>query len=182
MKKSYILSLDISTAIVGICVMNKDDDKEFYLSHITTKKGLDFWDKLDQVKIELGKILSRYNIVSFAVEEAVMGFQMGLSSAGVIITLSKFNAVVCSYVRDCIGVKPIYVEPSAARKFIGIPLMTRKKCGKSQKEQTTDWLVLRENGPLNFLSVEVTKTGKLRPWVGDRTDAYVVCYYTHKNG
>lgn len=182
MNKSYIIGLDISTATIGWCVMNKDDDKDFHLGHITLNPKFDFWDKFDQAKLELSRILELYNIVSFGVEEAVLGFQPGFSSAGVIITLSKFNAVICAFMRECLAVKPFYCKTNAARKFLGIPLTTKKKCGKSQKEQTIDWLVSRGDCPLKFLSIETTKTGKLKPWVGDRVDAYVVCHYTHKHG
>jgi len=155
-----------------------DDFSDFIVDHISLDKvkTKTFWQKFDFAKSELEKVISQYDIVKFGVEENLIGFTPHMSSANTIVVLAKFNAVISSYVRDRLSLDPINVKFVTARKVAGVAVQQKKKCGKTAKEQVIDQLTA-EGKPLFFLSQFKTKTGKLKPWVGDRVDAWVIANF-----
>jgi len=175
---AFALGIDISTTTIGWCVINLEDFSEFVVDHISLDKvkTKTFWQKFDFAKQELETVISKYDIVKFGVEENLIGFTPHMSSANTIVVLAKFNAVISSYVRDRLSIDPINVKFVTARKVAGVLVQQKKKCGKTAKEQVIAQLT-SEGKPLAFLSQFKTKTGKLKPWVGDRVDAWVIANF-----
>jgi hypothetical protein len=165
-----VLGLDISTSIIGYAVM--DGETPVVIGHIDFKKCNDIWEKADKAKEEVEQILSVYaGIQKVYVEESLLGFSTGLSSAATLFTLAKFNALVSYFVRAKTG-KPVeYISASAARKTVGVKVIQKKKCGLSAKEQTFNWAVA---GPLKDRVMPLGRTGKFKPFVYDEVDGYVI--------
>jgi hypothetical protein len=166
-----VLGLDISTSCIGACIL----DEAFNivkLTHVDFNDCGTFWDKVDVARGELTKLINAHTIDEFCVEQVLQRFSPGFSSAGTIILLAQFNAVVTSVIRDKLGKSPIYFSVNHARKICDIKLQSKAKSGgKSHKEQVVDYLI---EGHLKHINFPKTKTGKLKPFVGDECDAYVI--------
>lgn len=164
-----VLGLDVSTSIVGYCIL--DGEEIVKMDHIDFKKCEDFWEKVDHVKVEVEKIIDEFKPEKVMIEESLMGFSSGLSSAGTLFTLAKFNALVSFFVRSKTCKTPDYIAANAARRGVGVKLFQKKKCGKSHKEQAFEWAVA---GPLSGVEFPLGRTGKFKPFVFDRVDAFII--------
>ena len=177
-----ILALDISTSIIGWCVLPPDSNINTYPTlkgHIDLRKVKGgFWDKvhttrrsITALRDELGALGHAVTLV--CVEEPLKKFARGRSSAGTISMLARFNALVSFFALETFGSEPLYIDATFARKKIGIPLLSRKKSGgMSQKEQTASFLCERvfkdEKWTLN-------RSGKMQTYHADEIDAFVIC-------
>ena len=164
------LGLDISTAIVGWTILD-DQFNIIKMSHIDFKKCKTFWEKVDYAVSELTKILTQNQVDNVYVEESLMRFSPGFSSASTIITLAKFNVLISYAVRNAQGTEPQYVGANDARRKCGIKLLQKKKVGIDYKTQAFNWC---KAGPLSHLQFPLTKTGKIKPFVMDETDSYII--------
>ena len=93
-----VIGLDVSTSCTGICLINpeiKPDDSGshiLHLDHIEFKKFKTLWEKADYTSRYLSDIKTKFiGDYILAVEEPLMGFQKGMSSAATITTLMRFN-------------------------------------------------------------------------------------------
>lgn len=173
-----ILGLDLSTTTIGYCVTESDDRSIVELGHISLKNVEGLFNKVDFVVPKIAALMVGLCVSKAYVEEAVMMFSAGMSSAQTILTLAKFNALVSYHVRNQLGDANIaWVKPNEARKTCGVTLTTKAKAGgKGQKEQTFDQLTA-PNGLLSHVKWDLTKTGKVKPESYDRADAFVVAYH-----
>jgi hypothetical protein len=176
-----VLGLDVSTSVVGWTALPSGScastypDRKGHIDLRNVKGG--FWAKVDVVDAALSQLASTFSasgdiVVRACVEEPLKKFTRGMSSAGTISLLARFNAIVSLFIRQKFCVEPLYVDATVARKKLGIPLQSRKKSGLGQKEQTAIFLnnsvFLHENWPKN-------KNGKLQPFVYDIIDSFVIC-------
>lgn len=167
-----ILGLDISTSIVGYTILN-DDFSIVEIGHIDFKKCNTFWEKVDFGIKELESIVKKHLPERSFIEEPVQSFSPGHSSAGTIITLSKFNAILSYNVRESIKIDPLHITAAEARKLCGLKMQQKKKCGKSHKEQVFEQ-ISSPMGYLGHMKFELTRTGTIKPWVYDEVDSYVI--------
>jgi hypothetical protein len=167
-----VLGLDVSTSITGYVVLDTDLNL-VRMGHIDFSKCNGLWEKTDMAKSVLDALLSEFPVDKVYVEESLMSFSSGRSSAATITTLSKFNALVSYIVRCKVGYDPIHISSATARKTVGIKLLQKKKCGLSHKEQSFIQMTA-EHGPLADIVFPRTKTGKFKPFVADEVDAYVI--------
>jgi hypothetical protein len=176
-------ALDISTSVIGWAILPITtpvllSQRPILRGHIDLRKNDGgFWSKVDQMEKELSVIVNNiftsHVIRQLFVEDPVERFKNGLSSAHTIALLARFNALTSCHVRRLVNLNPIYIDATAARKVIGVPLLSKKKSGgMDQKEQTFQHLsksiFLNENWPVN-------RNGKIQPWCYDEVDAYVIC-------
>lgn len=175
-----ILGLDISTSVVGFAVVESDDMSLIEIGHIDLKKILGgLYRKAEIVADKAEQLLLHHGVGVVYVEEPVMRFTPGMSSAQTISMLLKFNAMV-SFAIHLQRHEVIHVTPGDARRTCGLVMTTKKKSGgKSQKEQVYDQLTAK-GGLLQFLPWPMTKTNKPKPENYDRADAYVVAYHGAK--
>jgi Holliday junction resolvasome RuvABC endonuclease subunit len=170
---SKILGLDVSTSVTGVALVEKVDDAitTLALEHIEFKDCKTLWEKVDKVKVFFESFLKEHSPDSFFVEESLMGFRTGMSSAATITTLAKFNGLVSYTVRNLLGKDPSYIAATSARKRCGIKILKTSECGKNGKQQTFEWAMA---GPLKDHKWPTKKNGEPKDWAKDVTDAYVI--------
>lgn len=174
---NYVLGLDVSTTTTGVCIIDADvepiDGKHIvFLDRIEFKKCKTFFDKTDLVKTELTSILSKYpGTYHVAIEEPLMGFSKGMSSATTITTLMRFNGIVSYIARSITNVDPDYVSAAHARKVCGVKLCRTSIVNMSHKEQV--FKHMSEND-LKLITWPKKKNGNDVDWSRDATDAYVI--------
>lgn len=172
-----VLGLDVSTSVTGVCVLNAEvqpvaGSHIAFLDRIEFKKCNTLWDKADRVKEELQDILKKYpGEYRIALEEPLLGFQKGMSSAATITTLMRFNGIVSYIARGVFDAEPEYISAAHARKLCGIKMQKTAVAGKSGKEQVFSYMA--END-LKHVQWPVKKNGSTVDWSRDATDAYVI--------
>lgn len=175
---NLILGLDVSTSVTGACVVDPDvapggGSNIAHLGKIEFKKCVTLWDKADRVKSELLTIKARFpSITIFALEEPLLGFSKGMSSAATITTLMRFNGIVSYIGREVFGIEPTYISAASARKLCGVKLQKTSVAGIPHKEQVFKYMCEHD---LSHVKWPLTpKSGAIVPWAKDATDAYVI--------
>ena len=128
-----ILGLDISTAITGATVIDRNGE-------IITCEAWRFQNKKQypnlhakaaEVKEHFIKMKLMYPIEASYIEQPLWVFQSGRSSAQVIVTLAKFNGIISWIAYEIFGIHPEYIRASQARKLCGVP---KKEKGEDIKK------------------------------------------------
>jgi hypothetical protein len=179
---TVIFGLDVSTSCIGICAIESSilpDDKGSHillLDRIEFKKCKTLWDKADAVHAYLGSLRSNGRLrgytdsVRIVLEEPLMGFRPGMSSAQTITTLMRFNGIVSYIVRGVFKHEPEYINAPHARKLCGIKLQ-KTAVGGPQKEQVFAHMAVND---LKHVTWPSKKNGVVVDWSRDATDAYVI--------
>jgi len=172
-----ILGLDVSTSVVGVSIVDPtvepvDGAHIKLLDRIEFKGCTTFWSKADAVQAYLVQLRAAYPdmIGRVAVEEPLMGFRPGMSSAQTITTLMRFNGIVSYLARGVFLCEPEYVGSAHARKLCGIKLQ-RTAVGGPQKEQVFAHM---SQNDLRHVSWPTKRSGRIVDWSRDACDAYVI--------
>jgi hypothetical protein len=187
---AIILGLDVSTSCTGYSVVDSGvaaDDKG---SHILLIEAIDLskghktmWEKADMILALFQKIKSEngLNIIieRVVLEEALLSFRPGMSSAMTISALMRFNGIVSYLARNVFEVEPEYIGSAHARKLSGVKLQRTALAGMSQKEQVFKYMSEHD---LKFKVWPTKKSGKVVDWSRDATDAYVIARAASVNG
>jgi hypothetical protein len=176
---NLIVGLDVSTSCTGICVINHAVEKDDVGSHILLLDRIDFkganslFEKADYVKDRLSRFLQEHpgQVGYVSVEEPLMGFRTGMSSAATITTLMRFNGIVSYISRSIFGVDPQYISSASARKLCGIKMQKTAVAKMSGKEQVFKYM---SENDLKHVSWPKKKNGNDVDWSRDATDAYVI--------
>ena len=185
-----ILALDVSTSCTGICVYDEEAQRHLedgtpldhhvrWLDRVEFKGCKTFWDKADRVEEYLRGLEQAYTINRVALEEPLMGFRPGMSSAQTISQLLRFNGIVSNLARKQFGAVPEYISANHARKVAGIKLQRTAVAGMSQKEQVFKHM---SEGPLKGFAWPLKKDGSAADWSRDATDAYVIAVAAAHDG
>ena len=182
LQRRFVLGLDVSTSITGVCLVDRDVEPDGTGNHVITLDRIEFkkcktlWEKADVVGTYLsGMSITQQQHMTVAVEEPLLGFRPGASSASTIAALLRFNGIVSYIARNTFGVEPVYVSASHARKLCGIKMQRIAVAGKSGKDQVFDHMSAQD---LSFMKWPVKKSGKIVDWAKDATDAYVIARST----
>jgi hypothetical protein len=178
-----VIGIDASTSATGVVVVDDqvvDSVHKLVFYGAETFKGCEtFWEKCDEFKkflIELKRDLSAtgpVNIERFFIEEPLKRFSTGLSSAGTISMLQRFNGIVCYLTRDVFGVEPTYINVSSARKAVGIKVMKKAKAGgRNAKQQAFDHMMANDLSTITWPKKQ--RSENIVDWAKDVTDAYIV--------
>jgi hypothetical protein len=165
---SLILGLDISTSCIGICLY---DGENIRLDNLQFKGCNSLFEKADKAREKIRELSKTEEITKIFVEEALIGFRPGSSSAQTITLLVKFNALVSFIARDELKIEPQFISAASARKSVGVHVQRVSKCGKSQKDQVFEHM---QSNDLAGYSWPLKKSGKIVDWAKDATDAYVI--------
>jgi len=175
---NLVLGLDVSTSTTGVCILDPSilpDNKGshlLYLDRVEFKKCKTFWEKTDLIAAEFIILLQKYpGQFTVALEEPLMGFRAGMSSAATITTLMRFNGIVSYIARDIFKVDPVYIASSRARKLCGIKMQRTSVAGISGKEQVFQYMQVND---LSHVRWPTKKNGDPVDWSRDATDSYVI--------
>ena len=176
-----ILALDISTSCTGYCILNPELDSETSsvdLGFIPLAKYKSHFSKANIVLNDLQEIKSKHNITEIAIEENLQSFRSGFSSAQTLSSLAKFNGIVAYLCQDIFEVEPKFYNVNAARKSVGLKIVSKRKGGADTKIQVMDWVsqaLLGYEWPTKTLRNGPRKgTVVLEPGCYDMADAYVI--------
>ena len=180
MKKVKYIGLDISTSIIGVCLLDKENSL-INLENINLKKIKCIFSKSKETKLYFESYLSKYNFeddVIIFIEEAFQSFSSGFSSAKTLSQLNRFNGIVSYLSNQIFNSVPIYINVNSARKSLQIKI--NKKLSISTKEQVFQWV--REDIDEKIIWPEkILKRGPNKGLVKfdescyDMSDAYVIC-------
>lgn len=170
-----ILGLDISTSTCGYAIVETDDMSLVDIGHWSLKKYTGLLKKADVILDALAVLVVQHAITAPVwIEEPVMRFSPGMSSAQTISMLIGFNAMITYGVHSKINFDVKHVKPGDARRSCGLFMTIKAKSGgKNQKEQVYSQLT-SQTGYLSKVNFPLTKTGTPKPENYDQADAYVV--------
>lgn len=170
-----ILSLDISTTTVGLALIQKNNVVLFHAIELKKQKSL--YDKLDVVKkyfTEDDDFKSyKKKIKEIRVEQFLMNFRRGFSSAATITKLAGFNTAVRWMMYDLFSIRPYSINPVSARSSLGINVVK----DEDTKEQVMKWVesTHKINLPTKIMKGGPNKGKKVRhPSANDIADAIVI--------
>ncbi len=175
---SLILGLDVSTSCTGWCVVNREGTL-VDIGSIPLSKQKSVYKKAQEVSNILCDIMISHDISNVYIEENLQSFRRGFSSAQTLSTLARFNGIVSLLSYQQFNIEPIHINVNAARKCLGIKIVTKKKGGAPTKEQIVAW-ASSELGPDYTWPTKVLKNGPrkgqeiLDPVAFDMADAYVI--------
>lgn len=171
------IGLDISTSIVGISVFK--DKNLLNLMYIDLSKEKCIFSKSKKFEdFFLKNIVNIYEISYIYIEDILQSFSRGLSSAGTLMKLAKFNGIVSYIVNKHLDIIPEYINVNTARKTLSIKL--DKKSSVDKKEQIMSWVDLdlkkSYSWPTKIISRGPNKgLVKYEKFCYDMADAYVIC-------
>jgi len=143
------------------------------LTHLTLSKYKSLWDKVDATHDFFRNLLLSEVIPDFIyVEDAMMRFQPGRSSAATISTLLRFNALTTYVIRDVFKLNPEFISVNHARKQCGIKTQRVSKCGKSHKQQVFDYMIVNDLKMKQWPNKK--RSSNIVDWAYDEVDSYVI--------
>jgi hypothetical protein len=166
------LGLDVSTSFVGATVLG-EDCTILYCEAWDLRKSKDFFKKAEAVSSKLNTLKLEHNVEKVFVEESLLAFRTGFSSANTLMSLAKFNGTVSWMCYNIFAVQPEYIRASTARKLCGIKVAR----GQKSKEVVLNYLL--DNEP--SFQVEYTVYNNPKPGSYDRADSLVVAKAGYKN-
>ena len=179
---SCILGLDVSTSMVGWCVLGVEDGSFTSAGAIDLKKKCIF-EKSEIVRKVLRGLSKKHKITQVAIEENLQAFRPGFSSAKTIVTLARFNGIVTLLAFEETKIRPEFMNVNAARKAVGLKI--DRKSTDSTKEQVFSFV--RTKLPDFEWPTRMMKSGPRKGLVlfaascYDISDAYVVASSCVKN-
>lgn len=172
-----ILGIDVSTSITGFAIVG--DDEILHYSMCDLRKHIGPFAKAEAVKGYIEDLFEMYQldnenfignakfpIEKIYIEQPLMMFAKGRSSASVISTLTAFNGIVSWLVYEMFEIEPEYISASSARKKAGVSI----KRGQKAKEIVLAHLLEHESA----FKIEYTKHGNPVAGSYDKADAIIV--------
>jgi hypothetical protein len=160
-----ILGLDISTSCTGVTII--DNTGNLVLNTCWKLKEDDVFDKLQRAKKEINQLKNKYPITEVFVEESLQAFRPGFSSAKTILSLAKFNGILCWMIWEEMGIKVKYIGSTTARKNCGIKIIK----GTPAKQQVMDWMLQNQS----WFKVEYKKNStNIKDHYYDMADSWVI--------
>lgn len=174
--QDLILGIDVSTSCTGFSVINSSGKLiEASFVYLDPKHIL---DKAHLIEREIKRLYEKHILIKrIAIEQNMIGFRRGFSSAQVLSTLARFNGIV-TYISFCVtGIYPEMISVVSARKLLKIPIPK----GSNTKECVISWVMLQE--PNYEFPTRTMASGKRKgevvqeKGVEDSCDAYVVARF-----
>lgn len=163
-----ILSLDISSSITGICVLDGHGNIVHTSSVYTKNKNKypDVYECAGAVSERLQEIHKNFNIEKICIEESLKSFTRGKSSAHTLIILSKMNAMVFYECMRIFDIKPETIDAQSARRLIELDTSSDEDI----KDIVLSYVEKTEKG----FSYDLTRSGNPKPEAYDRADAILL--------
>jgi len=158
-----ILGLDVSTSIIGVCLLK--DDKIVKTDYIDLRKITGLLHKAKVVEDYIIHNLQEQDIKHVFIEQALMFFRRGGSTAKTMSTLQNFNGVVSWLCFKLLELEPQYVTPISARSKCGIKIPR----GKKAKDVVMEHFLESGEFPIDY-----TRYGNVQKYCYDIADAVIV--------
>jgi len=158
-----ILGLDVSTSIIGVCVL--ENNKILYSNYIDLRKIGNFFAKAEKTRTVLEEIKKGFKIEHIYIEEALMFFRRGGSTAKTMSLLQRFNGAISWLCYKIYGIEPGYVTPNGARSKCGI---------KVRKGQKAKAVVMDHFVDTGEIEISYTRNGNIQKYCYDMADAVIV--------
>jgi len=158
-----ILGLDVSTSIIGVCLLK--DNKIVKADYIDLRKVSGLLHKAQAVEDYINNNLKEVKIEHIFIEQALMFFRRGGSTAKTMAILQNFNGVVSWLCFKLLGLEPQYITPISARSKCGIKVPR----GKKAKEVVMEHFLESKEFPIDY-----TRYGNVQKYCYDIADAVVV--------
>lgn len=158
-----ILGLDVSTSIIGVCLLK--DDKIVKTDYIDLRKITGLLHKAKVVEDYIIHNLQEQDIKHVFIEQALMFFRRGGSTAKTMSTLQNFNGVVSWLCFKLLELEPQYVTPISARSKCGIKVPR----GKKAKDVVMEHFLESGEFPIDY-----TRYGNVQKYCYDIADAVIV--------
>ena len=164
-----ILGLDASSSCIGWSLLD-DQENLIDFGYLDLKPFDDLYLKLEFFREFLLEFEKKYSIDSLKIyiEEPLMMFGKGKSMAQVISKLQRWNGMISAVIYSDFEIKPILINASHARKLCGVKINRDSKA----KEQVMEFVKNKNIIPED--KWDKKKTGKLKDYVYDICDAYIV--------
>ena len=160
-----ILGLDVSTSIVGVCVYDDKKEKIIKADYIDLRKIGGFLHKAQAVEDYINHNLVGEKIDYIFIEEALMFFRRGGSTAKTMSVLQRFNGIVSWLCFKTLKIEPRYVTPISARSRCGIKVPR----GKKAKDVVMEHFIESKE-----FEIVYTRYGNVQKYCYDIADAIVV--------
>ncbi len=158
-----ILGLDVSTSIIGVCLL--EDEKIVKADYIDLRKISGLLNKAKVVEDYINNNLQEVKIDHIFIEQALMFFRRGGSTAKTMAILQNFNGVVSWLCFKLLELEPQYITPISARSKCGIKVPR----GKKAKEVVMEYFLETKEFPIDY-----TRYGNVQKYCYDIADAVVV--------
>lgn len=160
-----ILGIDVSTTTTAFTILD-ENGKIVSCEAVRLEKLKDLFVKAANVKKYVEELDKKYNIKAVYIEEPLMSFSAGMSSAKTISTLMRFNGIVSWICYDTIGLIPQFISAATARKSYGVKI----EKGRKAKEVVFECVLDKEPD----FKVELTAHGNPVPGSMDRSDSFII--------
>lgn len=174
--KEVCVSFDISTSVVGICVLDAKTGDLVKLTHKKLTKWNDEYDKADNFLSDW--IDPVWKVKRVYIEEAAKKFTPGFSSADTIMTLGRFNGIISYMIYKWWGIKPIMINVRSARSRLNIKIDYKDKSSSTKDKVFSFVRTLNPDFPW---IIREAKSGKFKGQMiydkvnEDLCDAWVIC-------
>lgn len=172
---TMILGIDASTSVTAFAIC-REDGQLVEDSSLTLKaeKYKTLYHKTDDVEKKLKELHEKYEITAVYIEEALMSFKFGSTSAQTLSLLHKYNGMVSNTVYRVFGLVPVHINSGTARKLAkvkkGSVVHQHTKSVPPTKVKVFEHLVKTEP-QFKFLT---TRHGNVKSEAYDRADA-IIC-------
>ena len=164
-----ILALDVSTSVIGICLLDPSSGRKLQsLEFLNLKREKNLFAKAIDFKDHISKY-KHLNITSVAIEEPLVMYKQGFSRAQILSKLSMFNGMISLICYMVFGIEPIYYNVNNARKLAFNDL----KFAKGEDRKLIVWAKVAETFP-DVEWLYGPKSGELVKTNYDMADAAVV--------
>jgi Holliday junction resolvasome RuvABC endonuclease subunit len=163
-----ILGLDVSTSIIGVCIL--ENDKIIYTDYVDLRKTGSFFEKARKVETTLKEVKEKYDVKHIFIEQALMFFRRGGSTAKTMSILQRFNGIISWMCYNIYDMEPNYISPISARSKCGIKIAR----GKKAKEVVMEHFIESKEFEIIY-----TRFGNVQKYCYDIADAIVVARAGH---
>lgn len=146
------------------------DNKIVYTEYIDLRKVGNFFEKARKVEDSLKEVKKNHNIEHIFIEQALMFFRRGGSTAKTMSVLQRFNGIVSWQCYQLFDMEPNYVTPISARSKCGIKVAR----GKKAKEVVMEHFIESQEFEIIY-----TRHGNVQKYCYDIADAIVVARAGH---
>ena len=148
-----------------MCVYDHKNEVLVKADYIDLRKVGSFLHKAQAVEDYIANNLMSYDIDHIFIEEALMFFRRGGSTAKTMSILQRFNGIVSWICFKSLSITPDYISPISARSKCGIKVPR----GKKAKEVVMEHFIQTKEFPLTY-----TRYGNIQKYCYDIADAVVV--------